>query len=138
MCPFNCCLLRRHSAIPICILSGVAALCGVAMIVFSALLTDNPIVRQLEKDKSTDIKKGKEMLFLVLLVFSLVTITVSCLGILLRWCEVRACAIFFGIVLLPTWIIVTVFGGAAIFISAGAKEAIEEECEKLNEASSYS
>jgi hypothetical protein len=107
--------------------SGFAALFGALMIMFAFFLTSNDVIENMEKEDE-DIKEGKEFIFTLLLVFSLMTIGISLLGCCFKCCKNRFFNVLYGSLLLPTWVIIIVIGTLATFASTAATDELEKQC----------
>ena len=121
---------RKKPVCCIMVMSALAAICGIVMIAFAFLFTNQDVVKQMEKE-NTDIEDGRKLVFIGLVIFSLATILFSVLGFCTKCCKSWIFNICFGVILLPIWIIVVVIGAGALFISQAAEDKIQEECEKL-------
>ena len=132
-----CFTLRRSASKCISFLSLIAAIAGIMMIVFSFMLTSNDLIDQMSKEEP-DIKDGTDLIFMMLLIFSLVVIGISVLGFFFWCCHNRCFACVYGTILLPVWIIVTIIGGLAVGIANAASDTIEEECLNLSSEISQS
>ena len=128
---------RKHPLIGIYVLSGLALVFGICMIAFAAALTNNSVLENMEKESSA-IKDARELLFLVLLIFSLMTMFVAGLGLLLRCVKNRCCVVSYACLLFPSFIIVMVFGAICTAVAIAADETIADECVDLSEYTSYS
>lgn len=107
-------------------------ICGIVMIIMSFLMTDKEILKQLEEDKNfEDMEDGRKLVFLFLLMFSLVAILVSACGFCLKCCENRLFVCCYGLILLPTWIVVLLFGGLSLAVATVGKDELEDECNRL-------
>merc|ERR1712048_641480 len=122
---------RKTPARCIAVLSGLAAIMGILMIVFSFMLTSSDLLDQMGKEDQ-DIKDGVDSTFTMLLIFSLATIAIAVIGFLLC-CKNRCITCTYGILLLPTWIILIVVGFLATIIAVAAEDAIIEECDKFTQ-----
>ena len=114
----------------IMVLSALAAICGLVMIVFSFMLTNNDVIENMEKENA-DIGDAKKLIFLVLLIFSLITIVIAALGFMFACCKNRCFAVLYGLLLLPSFIVIVIIGAVSIAASVAASDTIEEECAKL-------
>ena len=121
---------RKKPMCCIMIMSGLAAICGLIMIAFAFIFTNQDVLKQMEKENS-DIEDGRKWVFIGLVVFSLLTILVASLGFCAKCCKSWFFNICFGTILLPVWIVVIVIGAAALFVAIAAEDRIQDECEKL-------
>ena len=121
---------RKTPARCIAVLSGLAAIMGILMIVFSFMLTNSDLLDQMGKEDA-DIKSGVDSTFTMLLIFSLATIAIAVIGFFLLCCKNRCITCTYGIILLPTWIILIVVGFLATAIATAADDAITKECNTL-------
>ena len=118
---------RKTPAKILCGCSAFAAIFGILMIVFAFMLTNNAILEQMEKE-NPDIKDSKSLVFIILLIFSLATIAIASLGFLLRCIENRCFTCLYGIILLPTWIVLVVIGFVSLAASTASTDAIQDAC----------
>jgi len=72
-----------------------------------------------------EIEDARKFIFMVLLIFSLVTIVIASLGFCFKWCKNRCFACLYGTLLFPTWIIVIVVGTLSTLASVASTDAIE-------------
>ena len=121
---------RKTPARCIAVLSALAAIMGILMIVFSFMLTNSDLLDQMGKEDA-DIKSGVDSTFTMLLIFSLATIAIAVIGFFLLCCKNRCITCTYGIILLPTWIILIVVGFLATAIATAADDAITTECNNL-------
>lgn len=122
---------------PVRILMGCsifAVIFGILMIVFAFMLTNNSILDQMEQENS-DISDARKFVFMVLLIFSLVTIGIASCGFCLKCIKNRCFTCMYGIVLLPTWIFLIVVGAVAIMASVASSDAITDQCVTINQNS---
>ena len=115
---------RKTPANVILVMSVLGAICGIVMIAFAFMLTNSEILEQIEKE-NVDVKDARHLVFLMLLIFALLTIFVSGLGMCLKFIENRCFTAVYGIILLPVWIVVIVVGIIAVAASGAAKDRIE-------------
>jgi hypothetical protein len=126
---------RKKPVCCIMIMSALAAICGIVMIAFAFVFTNQDVLKQMEKENA-DIEDGRKMVFAGLVAFSLLTIAAAIMGFCTKCCKSWCFNICFGTILLPIWIVVVVIGAGALFISVAAEDKITEECNKLlNEVS---
>ena len=83
-----------------------------------------------EVESQVDIKAYRDVVFIVLLLFSLVAIVAAVMGIGSCKIKNRCYTCCYGILLLPTWIVVMTMGGISVFLSYAARDAVEEQCAK--------
>lgn len=126
---------RKKPVCCIMVMSALAAICGIVMIGFAFVFTNQDVLKQMEKENA-DIEDGRKLVFAGLVAFSLFTILVGVMGFCTKCCRSWCFNICFGTILLPIWIIIVVIGAGALFISVAAEDKITEECNKLlNEVS---
>ena len=125
-----CCFKKRKTpAKVIFVLAGIASVMAICMIAFAFLLTNNDVLKNMEKEDD-DLKDARQLLFLVLLCFALAIIAVAALSFFLRCISNRCYVMTYGCILLPSWIIVVIFGAIATAISIAAEDTIQDECIK--------
>ena len=136
---YKICFESRNT--PVCciaILSILTFIGGVLMIVFTVIVTGMDVVDELSKTEGFDrFNDVKGLFFAILLVFSLITICLSTCGLICRCVTSRRWACVYGVLLLPSFIVLVVFGFIFVAMSAWGKEKIEQECLKLSEALSF-
>lgn len=118
---------RKTPVAIICGCSVVAVIFGVLMIVFAFLLTNNKILDQMQQENA-DIDSARKAAFTLLLIFSLTTIAIAALGFCFRWVKNRCFACIYGIILLPTWIVLIVVGIITLAASVASSDHIEKQC----------
>jgi hypothetical protein len=126
------CFEKRKT--PVCIiavLSVITLLAGILMIAFAFMFTNSAILENIGKEDKT-VKDGKDLIFMILLIFSLSTIVIGGLGFLFKCVKNRCFACTYGIVLLPTWIVVLVVGLLALAAAVTSEEAIQSTCLTIN------
>ena len=128
-----CCFERRkYPAWIVLIMSSLAAIAGIVMIIFARNVHENALLDKAqtvdEVDSKVDLERLRELVFIGLVAFSSICILAGLLGICLFWIKNRCCAVIYGILLFPTWIVVVVVGGAAVWASTASSDVLEEEC----------
>lgn len=121
---------RKKPVCCIMILSALGAICGIIMIAFAFVFTNQDVVKQMEK-QNADIEDGRKLVFAGLVAFAIFTTLVSVMGFCTKCCKSWCFNIIFGTLLLPIWIVVVVIGAGALLISVAAEDKITEECGKL-------
>ena len=81
----------------------------------------------MEKE-NPDIKDGKKLIFIVLVIFAATTIFISVLGFCFHCVKNRCFAVIYGLILLPTWIVVIFVGSLAVVVSIAAEDEIKKQC----------
>ena len=133
-----CCPSRKWPLNIIFLMSIGGVICAIVMIVMAFLLVDSEVLKQLEEDPSlSDIEDGKQIVFIALLIFALVTLFVSACGMVIKCCDKPCLTCTYGIVLLPTWIVVIAFGGLAVYLTQASKDEIQDQCNDLAAEVSY-
>ena len=79
------------------------------MLVSSGLISSNPLILNLEKEDE-EIKDTTMLVVLFLLIVSWLTITVSILGGFFICCKNRFYVCIYGVIILPTWVIIMAIG----------------------------
>lgn len=115
----------------IVILSALAAICGIMMIIFSFMISNNSLIEKMEGKDLLDIEGQVDFIFVALLIFSLATIVISVLGFFFICCKNRVYACAYGIVLLPSWIVLVTVGFVALAASVIADDEITRICEEI-------
>ena len=126
---------RKKPMCCIMVMSGLAVICGLVMIAFAFIFTNQDVLKQMEKEDEK-IEDGRKLLFIGLVIFSLLTIVAATMGFCAKCCKSWCFNICFGTLLLPVWIVVTVIGAAALFVAVAAEDRVEDECNKLLEKTS--
>ena len=126
---------RKKPMCCIMIMSGLAVVCGLVMIAFAFIFTNQDVLKQMEKEDDK-IEEGRKLVFIGLVIFSLLTIVAATMGFCAKCCKSWFFNICFGTLLLPVWIVVIVIGAAALFVSVAAEDRVEDECKKLLEKAS--
>lgn len=134
-----CCPNRKVPVLIMMIVSGLGCLGGLLMIIFSALLTNNPMLKNMGKQNST-LEDGRKMIFTALLIFSLMTTALAALGFCCRCVKNRCLTVLYGIILFPAFLVVMIFGLVGIAVGGAAKESFDNSCVSINNSrvSSYS
>ena len=114
-------------------MSGISALAGFIMIIFAFLFTQSDVIEQMEKE-NPDIKDGKRLIFIVLVIFAAATILVAVMGFCFSCVKNRCFAVIYGLILLPTWIVVIFVGGLAVVVSVAAEDEIKKQCQAITDA----
>ena len=121
---------RKPAVITLMVLSGLACLFGILMIVFSALLTNNAVLKQMGKDYKP-LDDARKMVFLVLLIFSLVTIGIAAMGFCAKCVKNRCFYCFYGFILLPAFLLVVIFGIIGLAAGGAAKNYVDTTCQTI-------
>jgi len=82
-------------------------------------------------DKDIDFDNVRTAVFICLILFALVAIIASCMGILACKIKNRCFTICYGCLLLPIWIAVIVVGSVAVYVATEGKDKIQDECVKV-------
>ena len=115
------------------VMSGISALAGIVMIIFAFLFTQSDVIEQMEKE-NPDIKDGKRLIFIVLVIFAAATILIAALGFCFSCVKNRCFAVIYGLILLPTWIVVIFVGSLAVVVSVAAEDEIKKQCQQITDA----
>ena len=123
------CGTRKIPVYSIFILSGASIICGVVMCILSFVMTNSDLLEKLEEDKSLgDVETARNTIFIALLIFYLTTMFVSLIGFCTKCCKNKCFYCLYGWLLLPTWIIVFVFGGLCYAFATASDDTIADEC----------
>ena len=79
-----------------------------------------------EVEKDIDVKAVRNAIFFVLLIFALVALIAAIMGIGSCKIKNRCYTCCYGILLLPTWIVIFVMGGISVWVSLTAEDVIED------------
>ena len=120
---------RRIWTRSILVLSVLASIAGACMIIFSFVLTNSDFIKKIgEAENFESVDNARKFIFLVLLIFSCVTIATALCGFCFSCCNVRnrCIVVIYGTILLPTWLIVVIVGGISTGASFAAKSTVED------------
>ena len=124
---------RKTPACIVGFLSILGIVAGILMIYFAAKLRNSEFLDKVQEidevESQVDIKAYRDIVFIVLLLFSLVAIVAAVMGIGSCKIKNRCYTCCYGILLLPTWITVMTMGGISVFLSYAAEDAVQEQCE---------
>ena len=127
----------ENRSTPVCciaIFSALVLIGGVLMLFFTVKVTGMDLVDELSKTEGFErLDDVKGLFFAILLAFSIITICLAMCGFCCRCFVSRRWAFVYGIILLPTWIVLVSFGAVFVGMSVWGKEKIETECEKLSD-----
>ena len=129
--------MRRFWARSIFVLSILASIAGACMIIFSFVLTNSEFIKKIgEAESFESVDDARKFIFLILLVFSCVTIATSLCGLCFSCCNVKSrCVVAsYGAILLPTWLIIVIVGGIAAGASFAAKSTVEDQCQDFSDS----
>jgi len=126
------CFEKRTIPVVIVTVASLAAIaCAVAMAALSFVLTDSDLLKKLEEDKELeDIKTVRNLVFLVLLIFSVLALLVSILGFCSWCCKNKCFYCLWGSMLIPTTLIVFIFGALCYVFATASDETLTDECKK--------
>lgn len=82
-------------------------------------------------DKDIDFDNVRTAVFICLILFALIAIIASCMGLLACKIKNRCFTICYGCLLLPIWIAVIVVGSVAVYVATEGKDKIQDECVKV-------
>ena len=132
-----CCFFKSRKT-PACIvfvLSFLGVVAGVAMIFFAIKLNNSEFmdkISQVEDLKAQiDFENTRKMVFYGLIIFAFVAIFAACMGMVACKIKNRCYTICYGVILMPTWIVVLLVGCVAVYASTEGKDRIMEECVKV-------
>ena len=126
------CFEKRKTPVRcLCVLSGIAVIFGILIAVFAFLFTGSAVLQNMEKENSS-LETARKSVFLVLLIFALVTIIVAALGFFFKCCKNKCFYCLYGILLLPTCLIIIAFGAVATIVSTASGEHVKTFCDELN------
>ena len=129
-----CCSKRKTPVRIILVMSTLGVIASICMIVFTFMMNGMDILEQLEKDDDmNDLKKGRELLFKVVLTFSIFVLIISALGFVLKCVKNRCFVCTYGVCLLPIWMTVFIFGIIALLVAVASKTVIEDGCKSLSD-----
>ena len=89
--------------------------------------TNSSILDKVGAEDKT-ITEAKDRVFMILVIFSLITILIGALGFLFKCIKNRCFTCTYGIILLPTWIVVIVVGLLALAAATLSEDAINSSC----------
>jgi len=128
-----CCFSGRKT--PACIvffLSFLAVAAGIMMIVFAARLQNSEFLDKVqdvdEVETAVDLKKYRNLFFIGLVLFALIAIVAAIMGIGACKIKHRCYTCCYGLLLLPTWIMIILIGTGAVFVSYASEDVIEDKC----------
>ena len=135
-----CCPNRKVPAYIVLFLSALGIIAGIVMIYFSVKINNSEILDELQNveeiKKNFDMESIRKYVFLGLLLFALVVLVASVMGILACKINHRCYTMCFGIILLPTWIVIFIVGAVASIAANTGPEVFTEQCnlaiEKMN------
>lgn len=129
-----CCCFKKRT-VPACIvgiLSAFGIVGGGLMIWLSIKLNNSDMLKEIENVEDLkneyDLAYVKRMVFIALLIFAIIIVIASVMGILACKIHNRCYTVFYGILLLPTWIIVLIFGIIAAYASNFSSTVVENTC----------
>ena len=77
---------RKKPMCCIMVCSGLAVICGLVMIAFAFIFTNQDVLKQMEKEDEK-IEDGRKLLFIGLVIFSLLTIVAATMGFCAKCCK---------------------------------------------------
>ena len=129
-----CCFKKRNT--PACIvfvLSFLAVVAGIAMIYFAVKLNNSQFMDKISEvedlKEKIDFDYARKWIFFYLIIFSCLAIICAVLGMFA--CNTRTQKWYirlYGILLLPTWMVIIGVGGTAVYYSTKGKDMLMEEC----------
>ena len=122
-----CFVTRKKPACIVAILSTVIICMAASMIALSVDFTGADLFKAF-KSEDDEINKLKNVVFYILIAFSLIALIVGCWGLCLFKCTNRCCPIVFGVCLLPTWIVTFIFGCIIAWFSNSSATTIQQFC----------
>ena len=128
---------RKKPVKIIMVFSVIVAIMGGLMIAFAAMLTGNETLKQMAKEEP-DLDDVRTLMFTILLVFALVVIAIALLGCCLWFCKNKCYQCTYGILLIPTTLIVLGFGAACTAVAVLSSDTIQDECIKALESTTQS
>ena len=122
-----CFVTRKKPACIVAILSTVIICMAASMIALSVNFTGADLFKAF-KSEDDEIEKLKNVVFYILIGFSMIAMIVGCWGLCLFKCTNRCCPIVFGVCLLPTWIVTFIFGCIIAWFSNSSASTIQQFC----------
>lgn len=127
------CFKKRTA--PACIVGTMSILgiiAGILMIWLSFKLNGSDMLKEIENVEDLknqyDLGAIKKMVFFALLIFSFVVLIASVMGILACKIKNRCYTVCYGLLLLPTWIVVLVMGIVASYAAVKSEDAVQSTC----------
>ncbi len=119
-----CFAQRKKPACVVGILSAVVLSAAIAMIALSVRFTGADLFKAFKEDDA-EISKLKNISFYILISFSGIVFLLGIWGLLLLKCTNRCCSILFGVCIMPTWVIIFVFGCVMAWFSNSSPSTIQ-------------
>mmetsp|Transcript_29351 Transcript_29351/g.36454 ORF Transcript_29351/g.36454 Transcript_29351/m.36454 type:complete len:197 (-) Transcript_29351:569-1159(-) len=129
-----CCLFksRKTPACIVFILSFLGMVAGIAMIYFAVKLNGSEFMDKISQvDDLTadyDMEAARKLIFYGLIVFALIAIIAALMGMVACKVKNRCYTICYGCILMPTWIIILIVGGLAVYASTEGKDQLMTQC----------
>ena len=116
------CFSQRRKAASIVAMLSIFILVLAALLIILTIKFSNPISENDTKNKETEELKNEIFYYLFTLFFFV--LVMGQWGVCLLNCKHRLCAVFFGILLLPTWIITVTLGCTILTLAKSSPETL--------------
>ena len=130
-----CCFKKRRKATNcIAAIATLSILGGILMIAFTVKLYNMKVLKELSEDDGFDwFHKHRVLVYVTLLTIAILTILLSICGLFCRFLENIGWTVWYGVFLLPSFLILIASGSVFIALSFLGTDKVEEECSKLLE-----